>query len=54
MDHRLIIDGNAVYEIDQDCVRRYRERQETQGTGRGGKADGYQQAPGNRGYERGR
>lgn len=27
MASRIVIDGNAFYEIDEDCVRRRRERE---------------------------
>ena len=27
MGSRLIIDGNAVYEIDEDCIRERREKE---------------------------
>ena len=36
MSERLIIDGNAVYEIDEDCLR----QQEARRRGRGGQRRG--------------
>lgn len=36
MSERLIIDGNAVYEIDEDCLR----EQEARRKGRGGQRRG--------------
>ncbi len=35
MSERLIIDGNAVYEIDEDCLRQQEARRRGQRRGRG-------------------
>lgn len=36
MSRKLVIDGNAVYEIDEDCMlrRRLDHKEETDGTGK--------------------
>ncbi|MFR3727855.1 hypothetical protein [Lacrimispora sp.] len=42
MRSRLIIDGNAVYEIDDECMNRKQNRN----TGKGGNSQGPFQRPG--------
>ncbi len=34
MASRIVIDGNAFYEIDEDCMRRKKKRQEKEKPGR--------------------